>query len=474
MSLAAEALRMADDPPKFFDYSNRRAHQVPREYAEEMQLAVLQQRFAQLRDRVAVLKAAADEQGIGHLDNLDEGANLVFPDSVYKSYPVSLLEKNRFDQMTKWLGRLTSTDVSKADVRGCTGIDSWLEALEAATDMQVVNSSGTSGAMTFLPRTRKDYRIVSDIFGMTSRDFNGIESLPDLRREPWHSFYLGFRGGRSHAGRAASWVVDNFAGSKDFLHTLYDMDMSSDVMFTAARLRRAQARGELDRLEISPTLKARQGEFEAIQQSTAQAMHRIFDRLITLKGQKVYIAGMTASLTELSRRGLERGYRQMFGPSSIVQCGGGSKGGNLPENWEELVLEFTGARRIGQYYGMTEVTMITAKCSENHYHVPPWIVPYALDPATGRSLPRTGTQTGRATFFDLVPQTYWGGVATGDEVTVDWRPCACGRTTVHIHPAIRRFSEKTGADDKITCAAAEDAHAAAIDFLAATRSGART
>jgi hypothetical protein len=467
--MTAEAMQMADDPPKFFNYSNRSAHQLPRKHAEAMQLAAFQRRFADLRDRLPVLNAAAAEQGIDKVANLDAGSNLLFPDSIYKSYPVSLLEKNRFDQLTKWLGRLTTTDLSKADVGRCDGIDSWLRALEDATGIQVVNSSGTSGTMTFLPRTRNDYRIVSDIFGMTSRDFNEIEALPDLRNDPWHSFYLGFRGGRSHAGRAATWVIDNFSGSREYLYPLYDIDMSSDVMFTAARLRRAEARGEMDRLEIDPKLKARQAEFEAIQKSTAQAMDRIFEKLLSLQGKKVYLAGMTAALTELSRRGLERGHRNMFGARCIVQCGGGGKGGQLAENWEELVLDFTGAKRIGQYYGMTEVTMITSKCSEGHYHVPPWVVPYVLDPETGAQLPREGVRTGRAAFFDLVPQTYWGGMATGDEVTADWGPCACGRTTIHIHPNIRRFSEKTGADDKITCAAADDAHAAAIDFLATAR-----
>ena len=467
--MIAETMQMADDPPKFFNHSNRNAHRLPREQVEEMQLAAFQRRFADLRERLPVLKAAAVEQGIDKIADLDAGSNLVFPDSIYKSYPVSLLEKNRFDQLTKWLGRLTTTDLSKADVRHCDGIDSWLAALEDAAGIQVVNSSGTSGTMTFLPRTRNDYRIVSEIFGMTSRDFNEIESLPDLRKDPWHSFYLGFRGGRSHAGRAASWVVDNFAGSRDHLYPLYDMDMSSDVMFTAGRIRRAEARGEMDRLEIDPKLKARQAEFETIQKSTAQAMDRIFDKLIALEGKKVYLAGMTGALTDLSRRGLERGHRNLFGSRCIVQCGGGGKGGKLPDNWEEVVLEFTGAKRIGQYYGMTEVTMITSKCGEGHYHVPPWVVPYVLDPETGTQLPRDGVQTGRAAFFDLVPQTYWGGMATGDEVTADWTPCACGRTTVHIHPDIRRLSEKTGADDKITCAAADDAHAAAIDFLATAR-----
>ena len=93
------------------------------------------------------------------------------------------------------------------------------------------------------------------------------------------------------------------------------------------------------------------------------------------------------------------------------------------------------------------------------------MITYVLDPQTGRLLDPVGVQTGRAGFFDLVPQSHWGGFATGDEVTADWNPCACGRTSVHLHSSIQRFSEKEGGDDKITCAAADDAHAAAIDFL---------
>ncbi|MCX7865410.1 MAG: hypothetical protein N2423_10330, partial [Novosphingobium sp.] len=278
-------------------------------------------------------------------------------------------------------------------------------------------------------------------------------------------FYLGFKGGRSHAGRAAGWAYDNFALSPEYFHTLYDVEMSSDVMFMAARVRRAEARGELSQLEISHSLKARQAEFEAIQRDTARALDRIFDRLLSLKGERVYIGGMNGALTELAQRGLAIGHRNLFGNSCIVQCGGGNKGGKLPENWENICLEFTGARRIGQYYGMTEVTMIASKCSEGHYHVPPWVIRYVLDPETGEILPPEGVQTGRAGFLDLVPDTTRGGFATGDEITADWSACRCGRTTVHLHPTIQRLSEKRGGDDKITCAAADDAHAAAIDFL---------
>lgn len=462
MGLDAEAVRMADDPPKYFDYSNREAHHLPRADAEAMQLAALQQRLGSLRGRLPVLKAAADEQGVDTISALEDGANLLFPHTVYKSYPVALLEKNRFDKMTQWLGRLTTVDLSGADVGDCDGIDSWLGALEAGAGLSVTHSSGTGGAMTFLPRTSDGYRMLSDIFGMTSRDFNGLDRRDDA---PWHCFYLGFRGGRSHAGRAARWAFDNFARSEDHFYPLYDIDMSSDVMFVAARVRLAEARGELDRLEVSPALRARQAQFEEVQKNIAQALERTFEQLLSLRGERVYIGGMSGALTDLARKGLDRGIRDLFGSGCVVQCGGGGKGSKLADNWEDMALAFTGAQRIGQYYGMTEVMMITSKCSEGHYHIPPWVVTYVLDPATGRPYPREGVRTGRAGFIDLTPQTYWGGFATGDEITVDWSPCPCGRTTVHIHGHVQRYGENKGGDDKITCAAADEAHAAAIDFL---------
>ena len=465
MGISEDAVRMANDPPAFFAYSAATAHEVPRREIEAMQFAALQERFAALRDRIPVLATTAGEQGIEKFSSLQDGARLLFPHTVYKSYPVSLLERNRFDQMTRWLSRLTTVDLSHAEVSHCDGIDSWLQALEESTGLSVTHSSGTSGTMTFLPRTSDGYRILSDVFGMTSRDFNGLDDRPEARKEPWHTFYLGFRGGRSHAGRAAGWALDNFARSPEYFHTLYDVDMSSDVMFMAGRVRRAEARGELAQLDISPALKARQAEFEAAQRNAALALDRMFDQLLSLKGERVYIGGMNGALTELAQKGLGQGISNLFGDNCVVQCGGGSKGGKLPDDWEALCLAFTGARRIGQYYGMTEVTMITSKCSEGHYHVPPWVITYVLDPQTGGLLEPEGVRTGRAGFFDLVPQSHWGGFATGDEVTADWRPCPCGRTTVHLQPQIQRYSEKEGGDDKITCAAADDAHAAAIDFL---------
>ena len=52
------------------------------------------------------------------LRDFDDVVPLLFPHTVFKSYPASLLDKKRFDLMTKWLGKVTSYDLSRVDTRG--------------------------------------------------------------------------------------------------------------------------------------------------------------------------------------------------------------------------------------------------------------------------------------------------------------------------------------------------------------------
>ncbi len=468
MGVAADAIEMANDPTRFFNHSDKAAHDVPRADADAMQLAGLQQRFAEMRDKLGVLKATAGELGIERIDSIDDGAKLLFPHTVYKSYPISLLEKNRFDQLTKWLGRLTTCDLSGVQARDCDGIDSWLDALERDSELALVHSSGTGGLLSFTPRSKADGKLKGRIFAMTTRDFFGLEERADIGNDPYDAVFTGYRHGYGEAGRSVQWLVDHFAGSEDRMHTLYPGRPSADVMFMAARVRKAEARGEIADLEIPEHLKARQAEFDEAQRNSAQAIDRMFETLTSLQGRKVYLGGMTSVLVDFAQRGLARGLRGIYGPECVVQTGGGGKGVVLPDNWEDIVLQFTGARRIAQYYAMSELMFMSGKCGHGHYHIQPWVITYVLDADTGAPLAREGVQTGRAAFFDLAPQGYWGGFATGDQITVDWTPCPCGRSTVHLHPQIQRFSEMQSGDDKITCAAADQAHAAAIDFLTQT------
>ena len=71
--------------------------------------------------------------------------------------------------------------------------------------------------------------------------------------------------------------------------------------------------------------------------------------------------------------------------------------------------------------------------------------------------------------MDLLARTYWGGLITGDLVTVGgWdEPCACGQTSPYLEPNIRRVSEVIGGEDKINCAGAPAAHDRALEYLVA-------
>ncbi len=69
--------------------------------------------------------------------------------------------------------------------------------------------------------------------------------------------------------------------------------------------------------------------------------------------------------------------------------------------------------------------------------------------------------------MDLVPETYWGGIVTGDEVTLGgWDiPCRCGRLGPYVEPTIARLALQHGGDDKINCAGAPAAHERAMEYL---------
>ncbi|HLY54970.1 MAG TPA: hypothetical protein VKS60_05400, partial [Stellaceae bacterium] len=380
-------------------------------------------------------------------------------------YPLSLLEKNRFPQLTKWLSRLTTCDVSVVAGQEFDSIDDWLDALDAETEVRVSHSSGTTGTMSFLPRSQAEFETWWRLQHLNLFEFLDPESRHDHTGEHMDVIWPTFSRGRSGTHRAVGFFKRYVAGSPERFHPLHDTGVSADVMFLAGRVRRAQARGELDQLEISPKLKARRVEFEAQQKDMAGSFARFFGELVaSLAGKRVMLIGQTTLLHDLAKDGLARGLENVFAPGSIVQTGGGRKGLVLPDDWEQTVGRFAGVDRIALTYGMTEINMTSYRCSENRYHMPAWIIPFVLDPETGAPTPRAGSQRGRAAFFDLLSNTYWGGFVSGDEVEIRWS-CDCGRTTPNLHNHIQRFSDQKAGDDKITCAAAEEAHQAALDLL---------
>lgn len=460
---------MLDEPRALLDGDYSNGFRLSRQQLDAIQLAGIAKRLRELRGSVAALDRVANEQGITDIRALDDVVPLLFPHTVYKSYPLSFLEQGRFDRLTRWLGGLTSVDLSGVDVTGVETIDGWIARLDQQTELGVIHTFGTTGKLSFLPRTKAQTALTTRINARAIRDFHGHLSGPDLLTDHRPLISPSYRHGASAIVRGMTQMTTDFAGSDDNSLFLYpDAYFSADIASLGGRLKAAEARGEQGRISLSPALLARRDEFAAREATRAQDMDRFFaEASARFAGRDVFLFAVWPILFEWAEEGLKRGIRGVFGRDSVLTTGGGSKGRVLPDDYKQTIFEFLGFERHFEYFGMSELMASAPKCEAGHFHFPPVIVPFALDPDSGRPLLRIGEVTGRLALFDLMPDSYWGGFVTGDEVTLAGfdAPCACGRHGPYIHADVRRFSEARGGDDKINCAGAPEAHDRAVGFL---------
>jgi hypothetical protein len=456
-------------PDEYMDLSTRELWSIPAEQVAEYQLDELRKRFDALRGRVAMLGKMVALQGVEEIKEIDDVAPLLFQHTAYKSYPVSLLEKRRFQDMTRWMGQLTAHDLSHVDARRCESIDEWLELLETDTPLSVIHSTGTSGKLSIIPRDKDD----AERFARgTIKAFEGFGDEPDLASDLLDGsakvpvLYPSYRYGKHLAQRMLAGFI-RLVGKPGECRALYDDEMlSADVSSLAGRVRAAEAKGELDKLEIPPALLEKYRRSMDRQSSAAVHLREFFDYMLEhCRGERVLTAAVIPYLWAWTQAGEAQGIEGLFAPNSIFLSGGGLKGSAAPPDWRQRIERFLGAPlQIG--YGMSESISGMRGCSRGHYHPGPSLIPILLDVETGRPLPREGVQTGRFAFFDLMPQNYWGGFVSGDRVTLVYdQPCPCGRIGVYALDNIERFSDISGGDDKITCAGAADAHERAIEYL---------
>jgi acyl-CoA synthetase (AMP-forming)/AMP-acid ligase II len=469
LTLDQEAERWMNDPYEHFGYHNTRIHSLPREEVEAVQLAAMNLRLQERRGAIKMLEKLADSQGIERLDSLDAMAPLLMPHDIYKSYPVSLLAKQQFAKLTTWLSRLTRYDISQVDVSECDSIDSWLTRIRDETPLDVGASSGSSGTCSFYPKSKRDYFL--SMMGMRvqlAQKF-GEDPKPGDIEDKIHAIIPLYKDGHASMGSFGKYSCEVFAkGDPDYWHYCFDFKLSSDLMWLAARLRAAAAQGDASKVDVPPALLARRAEWEQQQKDMpAQQLAFVNQMIGKLQGERVFVMSTSNLLYAAAKRGLDEGLSGVFAPDSVFMGGGGAKGVPLPDDLEEVVEKFFNCKRMISAYGMTEMNSFSVLCEHDRYHVLPWVTVYLLDLESGQPLARKGEQTGRAAFFDMTADSCWGGLITGDVVTVNWdHHCECGRSTVALEKKIQRVTEITGeGEDKISCAATPQAQAEAMDFL---------
>jgi len=463
------ARQLMTDPITFFDQSITKMHRIPQVELEALQRTAMAIRFKEHYAGIEILRNLADQLGITEVKEFTDVVPLLYPHTVFKSYPPSLLEKKRFELLNRWLSKLTTHDISKVDVSGCDSIEGWINRLDEVTPLSVIISSGTTGTISLIPRDKISAHYGMRLWRLLLFQRFGTEPTAADLHPVVDVIWPRFANGKLGSLRLGGYMKTEFTGGDESrFHPLYSASLDTDLLFLSSKLKAAAARGELDRLKIDPTLLARKAEFEANQARAPQEMAAFLDKCAReLRGRRILMIGTFVQLYDMAAAGLTKGMRNVFAPDSAIMMGGGLKGSNLPANWLDQVKEFLGVDRIQQIYGMSEVGVANWACDHGHYHVQPWCIPFVLDPDTNKPLPREGVQTGRAAFLDLMNESHWGGSISGDEITIDWSsPCACGLSSVHIHHDIMRYSEKQGVqDDRITCAATQQVVDEVIDFM---------
>ncbi|WP_406817268.1 hypothetical protein [Mycobacterium sp. M23085] len=468
-STALPVHEFMNDPIGFFSQSYTQMHSIDRLELEELQRQAMRIRFAEHYQSIEMLRKLADRLGISALEQFHDVVPLLFSHTAFKSYPAALIDKKRFDLMTQWLDKLTSYDLSGVDTAGCTGIDEWIDRLDAQTPLEVITSSGTTGTISILPKDKRGASEGMTLWKICLFQTFGQEPTDKELNPSVEVVWPNFASGKLGHLRIANMIKRGFTGGDETkFHALYPFAVDTDLMFLASKMRAAASRGELDRLQIDPALAARKDEFIALQARQPQDMDKFFTRITEqLRGKRVFMLGTYHLMYDIAKAGLDRGVRSVFAPDSAILTGGGMKGVALPDDFMDTIKDFLGVDRIQVGYGFSESSTFHWGCSEGRYHVAPWVIPFVLDPETSEPLPRTGVQTGRAAVYDILLRAHWGGVISGDEVTIDWDlHCPCGQASVAFEKDIIRYSEKQGVeDDRITCAATQEVHDEAVNFM---------
>jgi hypothetical protein len=459
---------LAEDPVRLADWDSEALFDIDYDVLQAFQLKAMRKRLRDMLPKIRVLRRLAEDIEMDGIEKAEDITALCFPHTMYKSYSATYVEQGRFDKMTQWLGGLSAIDLSSIDATSCESLEQWLDLIEEKTIIRPLCSSGTSGKISFYPRTQEE---------LENRLKNFVDIHGKYRDEQASRLGSGeidfftpypLATGRHNLPSMFQSLRDIlFKGDASHVHTLGQGHWNVDLLWLSGRIKSAEAKGELAALKLTPAMERMRAELAVQQEQATGEVDRFIETLmIDNKGKEIFLHAGYPVLIPLAQECRKRGLKADFGPGTYVLGGGppSAKGmANIPEDWAELcqdVFPYT----IHRSYGMTESTGAGRRCPHGHYHVPPTNALFLLDPDTSRPLPREDVQTGRYAFFDLLAQHHWGGTITGDRVTIDWNGhCPCGRKGPFIHDEIVRYMNLRD-DDKITCAKSPDAYEKAVEL----------
>jgi hypothetical protein len=408
-------------------------------------------RFRERREQVPVLRQRAGAEGVDEVRALEDLVPLLFPHTVYKSYPASLVDQGRWAQLNRWLDS-TSAHRVDVDVAGVADLDGWLERLVAAGHF-VAASSGTSGKSSFLDKSAADLDAARDNHLRSLREA-GV--LPD---NSWHVVSLAPDSGNVVGRRMKQMLLDGFARPDHLpgFEAAPQTEAHQAYMARRTALRRALADGTANPDEVA----AVEAESARRQEETERLLGHYAEHVLQRRSDRLLFGTMMAMAWRFTETLRVRGGRpgDLTGANAIFMAGG-TKGVVLPPDHVAQITAMLNVdrARFVQHYSMQEINLGLPSCVQGRYHPRPDLVVLVLD-EPGEALARVsdGQAEGRAAFFDFSIDGRWGGTISGDRIRVDFAGCPCGRVGPSVFPDVTRFATLADAD-KITCAGTMDAY----------------
>ncbi|MFT3968400.1 MAG: hypothetical protein QM690_21230, partial [Sphingobium sp.] len=390
---------------------------------------------------------------IAEVRSPEDMVRLMLPHTAYKSYPENWLREERWDRLSKWLDTVSTWRVPVDKVKDAADVDDWVDKL-ADEGFFVSCSSGTTGKSAMLVASLADMHRVkketlaaycwgSGIEPKQDRIMFGTGAIASVPRNHWSS-------------------VGQREGLQDPAYEPWTFPIPPVTVGSLTKmvvLRKMMAEGTAQPADIA--------DFEATsamrEKALADAVEATADELVKHRARKIHVGGLWMNLWQIAKAVRDRGYSAKdFNPENSIYVGGGLKRAKLPDDYQEYVFETFNIRpeRNFQNYSMQELQSGMPKCQKGgRYHLPPWLVPLILDKSGDNLLPidLENEYEGRAAFFDLSLDGRWGGVISGDKVSIDFKPCACGHKGPTIRDNVVRYADLEG-DDKIGCAGTVDAY----------------
>ena len=427
-------------------------YNIPFADLRSAQLEAMNERFQERKDQIKLVGHRAREAGVTAVHSPEDVVKLLLPHTAYKSYPESWLVGGRWDRLSRWLDTVSTHRVPADQVSDAADVDGWIEKL-AGNGFFVSCSSGTTGKSAMLVASRKDM------------DWCRKEAVAAYS---WGSGVKPAQDRRIFGMAAVAHVARNVATGEAYTAAMQDPNyerfaypvppITVGGLTQMVVLRKAIAEGTARPEEIAAFEKISAARQKAVDDAvgiTAQAV-------VEARRSKLHVTGLWAGLYNVAKAVRAMGYSAKdFHPENSIYVGGGLKRAKLPDDYREFVYETFNIRpeRSYQNYSMQELHSGMPRCrAGGRYHVPPWVVPLILDKTGDNLLPMSGSEyEGRAAFFDLSLDGRWGGIISGDRISIDFSPCACGARGPSIRDNIVRYADLEG-DDKIGCAGTVDAY----------------